>query len=188
MYSVQITEIKLVKSNYLPIIPNLNYNSLTIEQGLQKKILTWNVEGSGTYKIFKNNSLDQTGSWSTVTEVNYNITSFLVGYYNITAVFSNELNVSTIYITELHVLPTITPVITSTIINTSTTTISTTVSTTTTDTSYTTSTNIVTTISTILSTIIDTTTKTSTGFTKALLSLSLIGVLIMRKKRNNHDS
>ena len=187
MYSVQITEIKLVKSNYLPVIPNLKYNSLTIEQGSQDKILSWNVEGSGTYKIFKNSSLDQTGSWSTASEVDYNITSFSVGYYNITAIFSNELNISAIYFTELHVLPTITPVITSTITNTLTSTISTTVSTINTDTSYTTSTNIVTTISTILSTIIDTTTKTSTGFTIALLSLSLIGVLIMRRKRNNHD-
>ena len=111
MYGLQILELKLLDSTYLPLAPQLISNELTFEQGAKNQLLSWRVQGSGSYKIFQNDTIVKTGTWTLGELITYNLTSLVAGDYNVTALFYNSLGIFSLYESDIHVLPQSPPII-----------------------------------------------------------------------------
>jgi hypothetical protein len=182
-----------------PLVSNLPLTSdIVVTHTFLNDSVIWIATSSNasTFVIYKNGVFETGGIWISGVNISFDIANFLPATYNLTLVVTDELEKSISHsviltIPDPPVPQTTTETITNTISVPTTTTEITeiTVPDTTTNTEIVTNTateietTIKTTFSTIISQIVESITKTSEGFTIAFIAIGLLGVVIIKRRR-----
>ena len=132
------------------------------------------------FTIYENSSLVQTGNWISGKNISYFIGDLSPGVYNFTLVVKNELGSLTSHSLTITIPdPPIAETTTVTVPNTTTKT----EFVTSTNTEITTSTTLETSFTTSISQIVETITKTTEGFGVVFIAISILGLIIIRRRR-----
>ncbi|MFX0086127.1 MAG: hypothetical protein ACFFAU_10645, partial [Candidatus Hodarchaeota archaeon] len=88
---------------------------ITYEEGVTGNIISWIAADSdpGTYVVYKNGTLNQTGYWTSGSPITIKVDGLPVGSYNYTIVFKDLDNNSVINTVYVNVIDTIAPSLTS---------------------------------------------------------------------------